>query len=71
MHIMLQEEVSSEILNCKSKLLQIKLPFFYVFQGRYKFNFLKRYININETPSLIFDIFKLSLTIELEQIYFK
>ena len=60
---MLCEEVSYEIRNYKSKLLQIKLPFFHVFRGRYEYNFLKRYVNVNKAPSLIFDVFKLSLNL--------
>ena len=57
MHIIRWEEISREVLDYESKLLQIKIPFFHVFHGWHEFNFLKKYIYVNKAILLIFDIF--------------
>ena len=51
------EDVSNEILDYESKLLQIKISFFHVLHGWHEFSFPERQIYANEAALLVFDIF--------------
>ena len=54
MYTMPWEEVCYEILDYKSKLLQIKLPLFHIARGLlHEFNFLEIYTYVNKATLLI------------------
>ena len=55
MHSMRWEKNYYEILDYKSKHLQIQLPLFHVFRGFHEFNFLEIYIYVDKATLLIFD----------------